>query len=100
MKAHPGPAYNPAHYTRGYSRELVLDHVGECLSIYAELDEQYESEHGASGIPAELAVAVFSVIQTMVTAVEPVSGTPADARSKPVVVAAGGDPLERALRGA
>lgn len=71
----------------------MKDHVGECLSIFHELDEEH-------GIPEPIAVAVFSVIQTMVTAVEPVAGTPAARRASPVVVPAGGDPLERALRGA
>ena len=91
MKAHPGPAYNPQHYTRGYSRELVAEHVGECLSIFHELDEEH-------GIPEPIAVAVFSVIQTMVAAVEPVAGTPA--ASRVAIPESGADAILRAgLRG-
>jgi hypothetical protein len=66
VKGNPGhpPAYRPADYVRGYSREHVLDHVSECLSIFAELEDEHE-------IPAAIAPAVFSVVQLMVAAVEP-----------------------------
>jgi hypothetical protein len=72
VKAAPGPAYRAEHFTRGYSRELIVDHVGEALSIYHELDGDPEL-----GIPEPIAGAVFSVIQTMVASVEPREGSPA-----------------------
>lgn len=89
MKANPGPAYDPRHYTRAYSTELVRDHVGECLSIYHELDEEH-------GIPEPIAPSVFAVIQTMVAGVEPVAGTPAAQRIE--VAPAGADAILRAGR--
>jgi hypothetical protein len=94
MDAHPGPVYNPRHYTRGYSRELIAGHVGECLSIFHELHDEY-------GIPPELAVAVYTSVQVMVAAVEPVKGTPADPNTKPslLVPETAVGPIESALRG-
>jgi hypothetical protein len=71
MDANPGPVFNPRHYTRGYSRDLVTAHLSECLVIFHELDDD-------CGVPAELATSVFGVIQAMVAAVEPVKGSPAD----------------------
>lgn len=64
MQARPGPAYKPEDFRRGYSREQIVEHVGECLELYAELD----AEHS---IDAAIAPTVFAVIQTMVAAVEP-----------------------------
>lgn len=64
MQARPGPAYKPQDFTRGYSREQIVAHVGECLELYAEL----EAEHA---IDSAIAPSVFATIQTMVAAVEP-----------------------------
>lgn len=75
MQGNGDHVFNPLHYRRGYTREHVLAHVGEALSIYHELDAEHE-------IPAELATSVFAVVQTMVAAVEPVPGTPADPATK------------------
>jgi hypothetical protein len=68
VKGNPGhpPAYRPADYVRGYSREQIVEHVSECLSIFAELDNEEPT-----GIPLAIAPAVFSVVQIMVAAVEP-----------------------------
>ena len=66
MKTSPNhpPAYRPADFVRGYDRATILDHVGECLEIFAELDEKYE-------INPAIAPNVFAVVQTMVASVEP-----------------------------
>lgn len=68
MKTSPEypPAYRPADYVRGYSRDLIVEHVAECLDIWDEL-----SEARTDGIPPSIAPNVFAVIQTMVASVEP-----------------------------
>ena len=63
MQARPGPAFRPEEWVRGYSREQIVAHVDECLSIYAELD-------GEHAIDSAIAPSVFATIQTMVAAVE------------------------------
>lgn len=82
MQARPGPAYKPEDFRRGYSREQIVGHVGECLELYAELD----TEHS---IDAAIAPAVFAVIQTMVAAVEPTKEALEAAQRKAKLV--GGD---------
>ena len=62
MQARPGPVFDPERYTRGYSREQIVDHLRETLEIVAELDP-----------PEELLHDVFAVAQTMVSSLEPVS---------------------------
>lgn len=64
MEAQPGPAYQPDDFTRGYSREQIVEHVAECLSIFGELDAEWN-------IADAIAPSVFAVVQTMVAAVEP-----------------------------
>lgn len=73
MKCSPEypPAYRPADYVRGYSHEVIADHLNECLAIYAELASEYESEIDGAGIPPEIRASVFAVVQTMVASVEP-----------------------------
>ena len=63
MKARPGPAFDPDRYTRGYSREQIVDHLRETLEIVEELDP-----------PSDLIHDVFAVAQVMVAAIEPVAG--------------------------
>lgn len=64
MQARPGPAFRPEEWVRGYSREQILAHVGECLSLYHELDDEHS-------IDAAIAPTVYAAIQTMVASVEP-----------------------------
>lgn len=68
MKTSPEypPAYRPADFVRGYPREIIVEHVAECLDIYDEL-----ADARADGIPPEIAQSVFAVVQTMVASVEP-----------------------------
>lgn len=75
MQAEPGPAYDPRDWTRGYSREQIVAHVGECLELYAELD----AEHS---IDAAIAPSVYASIQAMVAAVEPTKEALAAAQAK------------------
>jgi hypothetical protein len=52
--------FNPDQWNRGFSHETIVDHLRECLEIVDELDP-----------PASLAVAVFGVVQQMVSSIEP-----------------------------
>ncbi len=65
MQAGVDPVYNPDDYQRGYSREQIVAHLDEALSIFHELD-------ASQGIPKEIAPAVFGVAQMMCGAVEKV----------------------------
>ena len=86
MQARPGPAFRPEEWVRGYSREQILAHVGECLEIFAELDEKHE-------INPAIAPTVFSTIQTMVASVEATPDAIQKAQTRAQLAGAGVSPL-------
>lgn len=92
MQARPGPAYKPQDFTRGYSREQIVAHVGECLELYAELD-------GEHSIDAAIAPSVFATIQTMVAAVEPTKESLEAAQRRAKLAGADGAGLGLVRRG-
>ena len=83
MQARPGPAYKPEDFRRGYSRDQIVDHVGECLELYAELDAAHE-------IDSAIAPLVFSAISTMVAAVEPTEETMKKLHARQTIAGANG----------
>lgn len=82
MLARPGPSYKPEDFRRGYSREQIVAHVGECLELYAELAGEHK-------IDAAIAPAVFGVIQVMCAAVEPTEEAMKAAATRAQIAGAG-----------
>lgn len=60
----PGPAvFQPEQYRRNFSPQHIIGHVREVLGIIEELEKD-------PGIPMDLRVSVFNVVQAMTSSME------------------------------